>query len=119
MPTGDTSRKVTDEQVISALYHHNGNVSRAAKMVGVTRPTLIERRKRLIARGVALPGVPWLLALGVETVAVLEIPDGMWTLLTVGIGGYVVGRTIENTGSSVRIGVNQNQVGGNGSAGQG
>jgi len=54
--------------------------------------------------------VPWLLALGVETVAVLEIPDGMWTLLTVGIGGYVVGRTIENTGSGVRVNVGQNQA---------
>jgi len=54
--------------------------------------------------------VPWLMALGVESVAVLEMPDGMWTLLSVGIGGYVVGRTLENTGSSVRIGVSQNQV---------
>lgn len=48
--------------------------------------------------------VPWLIALGVETVAVLEMPDGLWTLLTVGLGGYVVGRTIEKTGSSVNIG---------------
>lgn len=56
--------------------------------------------------------VPWLLALGVDTVAVLEIPDGMWTLLTVGLGGYVVGRTIEKTGSSVNIG-NGGKNGGN------
>lgn len=53
--------------------------------------------------------VPWLLALGVETVAVLEIPDGMWGLLTVGLGGYVVGRTLEKTGSGVNINVGQNQ----------
>lgn len=53
--------------------------------------------------------VPWLLALGVETVAVLEIPEGMWGLLTVGLGGYVVGRTLEKTGSGVNINVGQNQ----------
>jgi hypothetical protein len=40
---------------------------------------------------------------------VLEIPDGMWSLLTIGLGGYVVGRTIEKTGSGVSINVGQNQ----------
>jgi hypothetical protein len=53
--------------------------------------------------------VPWLMAFGIETVAVLEIPEGMWGLLTVGLGGYVVGRTIEKTGSGVNINVGQNQ----------
>ena len=53
--------------------------------------------------------VPWLQAFGVETVAVLEIPEGMWGLLTVGLGGYVVGRTIEKTGSGVNVNVGQNQ----------
>lgn len=54
--------------------------------------------------------VPWLQAFGIETVAVLEIPDGMWGLLSVGLGGYVIGRTIEKTGSRVQIGVGQNQA---------
>ena len=40
---------------------------------------------------------------------VLEIPEGMWGLLTVGLGGYVVGRTIEKTGSGVNVNVGQNQ----------
>ena len=53
--------------------------------------------------------VPWLQAFGIQTVAVLEIPEGMWGLLTVGLGGYVVGRTIENTGSGVNVNVGQNQ----------
>ncbi len=35
---------------------------------------------------------------------VLEIPDGMWGLLTMGLGGYVVGRTLEKTGSRFRVG---------------
>jgi hypothetical protein len=52
--------------------------------------------------------IPWLRAFGIETVAVLEMPDGLWTLLTVGLGGYVVGRTIEKTGSSVNIGTPPN-----------
>ena len=38
---------------------------------------------------------------------VLEIPDGMWTLLTIGMGGYVVGRTFEKTGSHIRLGANK------------
>lgn len=53
--------------------------------------------------------VPWLQAFGVQTIAVLEMPEGFWGLLTMGLGGYVVGRTIEKTGSSVRIGTGQNQ----------
>lgn len=41
------------------------------------------------------------------TAVVLEIPDGMWNLLTVGLGGYVVGRTIEKTGSRMNINVGE------------
>ena len=48
--------------------------------------------------------VPWLVAFGVDTIAVLDMPEGLWTLLSIGLGGYVVGRTIEKTGSSVNIG---------------
>ncbi len=59
MPTGDRSRKATDEQVTSALWRYNGNVTRAAEWLTISRPTLLERRKRLLERGVALPGVPW------------------------------------------------------------
>ena len=54
--------------------------------------------------------VPWLQAFGVETVAVLDMPDGLWTLLTVGLGGYVVGRSLEKTGSGIRIGSEQAQT---------
>ena len=48
--------------------------------------------------------VPWLQALGVQSVAVLEMPAEFFTLLTVGLGGYVVGRTMEKTGSGINIG---------------
>lgn len=51
---------------------------------------------------------PWLGYAGVNA-PVLDIPPEMWTLLTVGIGGYIAGRTIENTGSGVNINVGQNQ----------
>ena len=48
--------------------------------------------------------VPWLQALGIQSVAVLEMPAEFFTLLTVGLGGYVVGRTMEKTGSGINIG---------------
>jgi len=35
------------------------------------------------------------LSLFTTKVVVLELPDKMWALLTVGVGGYVVGRTSE------------------------
>ena len=53
--------------------------------------------------------IPWMHALGFTDAPLLDIPEGMWGLLTVGLGGYVVGRTIEKTGSSVQIGIGQNQ----------
>jgi len=46
---------------------------------------------------------PYVQAFGGVSV-VLEIPPGMWGLLTMGLGGYVVGRSIEKTGSFVRVG---------------
>jgi hypothetical protein len=52
--------------------------------------------------------VPWLQAFGVETVAVLDMPDAFFTLLTVGVGGYVVGRSLEKTGSSISLGGQRN-----------
>lgn len=53
--------------------------------------------------------VPWLLAFGIETVAILDFPGEFWGLLTVGVGGYIAGRTIEKTESGVKINVGQNQ----------
>lgn len=38
--------------------------------------------------------VPYGIAFGLE-VPMLEIPPGMWGLLTVGVGGYIGGRTYE------------------------
>lgn len=40
--------------------------------------------------------VPLLNALGLNIV-VLELPEQLWTLMTVGMGGYVIGRTAEKT----------------------
>ena len=50
--------------------------------------------------------VPWLRAFGVETIAVLDMPPELFTLLTVMIGGYVVGRSLEKTNSGINIGGN-------------
>lgn len=38
--------------------------------------------------------VPYMVSFGLE-VPMLDIPPGMWSLLTVGIGGYIGGRTYE------------------------
>lgn len=38
--------------------------------------------------------VPYMVAFGAP-VPMLDIPPGMWGLLTVGIGGYIGGRTLE------------------------
>jgi hypothetical protein len=46
---------------------------------------------------------PYVQAFGGVSV-VLEIPPGMWGLLSMGLGGYVVGRSLEKTGSHIRIG---------------
>ncbi len=46
---------------------------------------------------------PYVQAFGGVSV-VLDIPDGMWNLLTMGLGGYVIGRTLEKTGSRFRVG---------------
>ena len=46
---------------------------------------------------------PYVQAFGGVAV-VLDIPDGMWNLLTMGLGGYVIGRTLEKTGSRFRVG---------------
>ena len=49
---------------------------------------------------------PYVQAFGGVSV-VLEIPEGLWTLFTIGMGGYVVGRTFEKTGSHIRLGANK------------
>lgn len=38
---------------------------------------------------------PYLKAFGIDEAVLLEIPDGMWTLLQIGVGGYIVGRSGE------------------------
>ncbi len=42
--------------------------------------------------------VPYAVALtGDDVIPMLDIPPGMWSLLTVGIGGYIGGRSYEKT----------------------
>ena len=57
------------------------------------RPILMLTFGAIIANNYIL--IPWLLAFGVTTVAVLEMPAGLWALLTTGLGGYIVARTVE------------------------
>jgi len=57
------------------------------------RPLLMLTFGAIIANNYIL--IPWLMAFGVSTVAVLEMPAGLWALLTTGLGGYIVARTVE------------------------
>lgn len=56
------------------------------------RPLLMLTVIAIIANNYVL--VPYL-ALFTNRVAVLELPDGLWTLLVTGVGGYIVGRSGE------------------------
>ena len=40
--------------------------------------------------------LPYLIVFGVPAVP-MEVPEDMWTLLHIGVGGYVVGRSAEKT----------------------
>ena len=44
------------------------------------------------------------LSMWTEKVVVLELPGGLWTLLTTGVGGYVVGRSGEKIAQSINNG---------------
>jgi len=46
--------------------------------------------------------VPYLTAFG-ATVVTLELTDNMWDLLKLGLGGYIVGRSIEKTAKNLNI----------------
>lgn len=39
--------------------------------------------------------VPWLHAFGIDAAPLLDLPPQMWTMLQIGLGGYVVGRSAE------------------------
>lgn len=56
------------------------------------RPSLMFLFIVLIANNYIL--VPYLLSFGFSVVS-LPLPDGMWNLLSIGIGGYIVGRSGE------------------------
>lgn len=98
----------------SELLNHEANLVNASRDIVVAeaqgeswlqrnwRPLTMISFVAILANNYIL--VPWLLALGVDTVAVLEMPAEFFTLLTVGLGGYVVGRTMEKTGSGINIG---------------
>jgi hypothetical protein len=44
--------------------------------------------------------VPWLMVF-TSKVAVLTMPDKLWTMMIIGIGGYVGGRTVEKTAATL------------------
>lgn len=45
---------------------------------------------------------PYLAAFGVENAVMLELPAQMWTLITLGVSGYVVGRSGEKIAKTLK-----------------
>lgn len=45
---------------------------------------------------------PYLNALGVEEARMLDLPGGLWTLMTTGVAGYVVGRSGEKISGNIK-----------------
>ncbi|MEM7507650.1 MAG: 3TM-type holin [Pseudomonadota bacterium] len=46
---------------------------------------------------------PYLAAMGLVSIQ-LDLPDRLWDLMTLGVGGYVVGRSAEKTVKAWRVG---------------
>ncbi len=58
------------------------------------RPVLMMVVIAIVANNYLL--VPYMMWIGADFPA-LELPDALWNLLTIGVGGYVVGRSAEKT----------------------
>lgn len=64
------------------------------------RPLLMLTVIAIIANNYIL--VPYAAMIWPEHVAVLDLPQGLWTLLVTGVGGYIVGRSGEKISESLR-----------------
>lgn len=62
------------------------------------RPLLMMVCIAIVANNYIL--VPWLMVF-TSKVAVLVMPDKLWTMMIIGIGGYVGGRTVEKTAATL------------------
>jgi predicted MFS family arabinose efflux permease len=62
------------------------------------RPLLMMVCIAIVANNYIL--VPWLMVF-TSKVAVLTMPDKLWTMMIIGIGGYVGGRTVEKTAATL------------------
>ncbi len=65
------------------------------------RPILMLTVVAIVANNYII--VPYAVAFGAP-IPMLELPDKLWTLLTIGVGGYVVGRSGEKMVESYRKG---------------
>lgn len=45
---------------------------------------------------------PYMEAFGIQEARMLDLPGGLWTLLTTGVGGYVVGRSGEKISENIK-----------------
>ncbi len=106
-------RRTLKQQIRAKLIEQESALTQAARDVLVAeakgeswmqrnwRPATMLTFTAIIANNYLI--APYVQAFGGVAV-VLDIPDGMWNLLTMGLGGYVIGRTLEKTGSRFRVG---------------
>jgi len=58
MPRGSNNQKITREQAVEALREANGVVAEAARLLGVSRNSIINHRKKAIVEGMDVPLPP-------------------------------------------------------------
>ena len=105
------ARAQAEAQIQQAMLANEAAITQAAASVVRTevqgaswlqrnwRPMLMVLFGIIIANNYVL--APYVRAFGFE-VPTLEIPNGMWALLNVGVGGYVVGRSAEKIYDRIR-----------------
>lgn len=84
--SGDLSKIVEQSKIITAEIQSESWLARN------WRPLIMMMFGIIIFNNYML--IPWLKTFGLP-MALMEIPPNMWSLLEIGMGGYVIGRTVE------------------------
>ena len=99
----DAARHEIEQQVTMALAQHAADLDNAASKIvlaEVQGKSWMQRNWRPFMMWLLMALVIWELVIGPIFVAAgiplkIDVPDNVWTLLGIGMGGYVVGRSGE------------------------
>lgn len=105
VPDADQAEQLKAQLTLAALQQDAGALQAAADIIRAEAQgeSWLQRNWRplLMLTVVAIIGNNYLVApyvnalFGAGTAPVLDLPDRLWDLMTLGVGGYVVGRTAE------------------------